>query len=194
MTKSCTEDYRALDIRKINRAGRLQPGSVCSWEWSRNGNITGSICMKAGFDSLTLDYRQRSHGGEWKDVSYPVRLVYTPCNMGGQRVWWHCPARSCGRRVAVLYGGAGIFACRHCYHLAYRSQKEEKFCGKADKLRARLGWVPGIANLPGDKPKGMHWKTYRLLTTAYYVEAQQAMAGMSLRMGSVVNRLERSSI
>jgi hypothetical protein len=30
----------------------------------------------------------------------------------------------CGQRVAILYGG-DIFACRHCYQLAYPSAREE---------------------------------------------------------------------
>ena len=85
MSKSCTDDYRALDVRQVNRAGRLTPGSACSWQWSRRGNITGSIYMLAGIDSVTLSYRQRAHGGEWKDMAYTVWLTYTPCNMGGSR-------------------------------------------------------------------------------------------------------------
>ena len=35
-----------------------------------------------------------------------------------------CPAAGCGRRVAILYRG-GIFACRHCYRLAYASSRED---------------------------------------------------------------------
>ena len=104
MSKSCTEDCRALDVRKINRAGRLAPGSACSWVWSRNGETVATIHMLAGVGSVTLGYRQRAYGGEWRDMNYPVRLAYTPCHMGGQRVWWQCPGAGCGRRVAC--GGA----------------------------------------------------------------------------------------
>ena len=102
MSKSCTDDYRVLDVRKINRAGRLTPGSTCSWDWSRNGDIIASINLQAGLDSVTLNYRQRAHDGEWRDMAYPVRLAYTACNMGGQRVWWQCPAAGCTPRAAVL--------------------------------------------------------------------------------------------
>ena len=191
MSKSCTDDYRVLDVRKINRAGRLTPGSACSWEWSRNGNIIASVNMRAGIDSMSLSYRQRAHGGEWKDMAYTVWLTYTPCNMGGRRVWWQCPAAGCNRRVAVLYGGAGIFACRHCYKLDYRSQRENNAYAPADKLRKRLGWVAGIAHPPGGRPKGMHFKTYMRLLNEYDIKAGRAMADVSALLGRINGRLSR---
>ena len=144
-----------------------------------------SINILADSGSVTLTYRQRPNGGEWQDKNYPVWLAHTACNLGGDRVWWQCPASDCGRRVALLYlGGAGIFACRHCYRLAYRSQREsetDRAYRPADKLRARLGWQAGILNPAGSKPKGMHWKTYERLTSAYHNEASRAMAGMSAK-------------
>lgn len=191
MSKSCTEDYRALDVRKLNRAGRLAPGSSGGWVWSRNGQTTASINLRAGVDSVSLNYRQHSHGGEYKDVSYLVRLAYTPCNLGGRRVWWHCPAAGCGRRVAVLYGGTGIFACRHCYRLAYRSQRDNNSFGPADKLRARLGWVPGIAHPMGDKPKGMHWTTFERLILDYDRHVNRAVAGSSATLDRLMRRMSR---
>ncbi|MEO6322750.1 MAG: hypothetical protein ABIR56_18895 [Polaromonas sp.] len=194
MSKSCTEDYRALDVRKINRAGRLTPGSACSWVWSRNGETVATINMLAGIDSVTLNYRQRAHGGEWKDMVYPVRLAYTPCNLGGHRVWWQCPAAGCNRRVAVLYGGTGIFACRHCYRLAYRSQRETGSYRPADKLRARLGWVPGIAHPPGGKPKGMHWKTYTRLLNDYHRHVNRAWDAVSDKLVILMAQMGRIKI
>lgn len=191
MSKSCTDDYRALDVRKVKSAGRLTPGSVCSWEWSRNGNTIASINMQAGIDSVTLRYRQRAHDGEWRDLAYPVRLAYTACHLGGQRVWWQCPAAGCTRRVAVLYGGAGIFACRHCYRLAYCSQRDNNAYRAADKLRARLGWVPGVAHPPGGRPKGMHLKTYMRLLNEYHIKAGRAMADVSVMLGRINARVGR---
>ena len=191
MSKSCTDDYRALDVRKIKSAGRLTPGQAFSWEWSRNGNTIGTINMQTDTDSVRLNYRQRAHGGEWKDMAYPVRLAYTPCHMGGHRVWWQCPAAGCSRRVAVLYGGTGIFACRHCYRLAYRSQRDNNAYRPADKLRARLGWVPGVLNDSGGKPKGMHLKTYMRLQNEYHIKAGRAMADVSVMLGRINARVGR---
>src|SRR5208282_5544153 len=111
--KSTTDGYRAIDVRRWARDGVLRPGywGVCHWLTS-NGEVTSSIqmwCVEA--DRVTLMYRYRSGGAEWKDVQYPVRIVRTPCHLGGSRAWFVC---SCGRRVAILYGG-GTFACRHCH-------------------------------------------------------------------------------
>jgi len=194
MSKSCTEDCRALDVRKINRAGRLTPGSACSWIWSRNGETVATINMQAGIDSVTLSYRQRAHGGEWRDMDYPVRLAYTACHMGGQRVWWQCPGAGCGRRVAVLYLGGSIFACRHCYRLAYRSQQTNNAFGPADKLRERMGWVPGIAHPPGGKPKGMHWKTYLRLMNEYHRHVSRAVTDSAAMLERIKGNLNRMKL
>ncbi|PNE12829.1 MAG: hypothetical protein CR217_00955 [Beijerinckiaceae bacterium] len=67
-------------------------------------------------------------------MSLPRR---SPCNLGG-----------CGFRVTMLSGGV-IFACWHCYRLAYASSREDlcdRLARRADRLRARLDWEPGILN------------------------------------------------
>ena len=90
----------------------------------RNGETVASIQMRAEQDRVILIYRHRSGDGEWKDEHYAVRIARTPCNLGGWRAWFICPAVGCGRRVAILYGGS-IFACRHCY------QTRDKASGQA---------------------------------------------------------------
>ena len=163
--RSYTADMLSLDIRKIQRCGRLRAGQYFNWQWTRGGEPAGNINIRTDADKVTLIYRQRSNGGDWQDMTYPVYLSWTPCNYGGQRAWWLCPARVCGRRVAVLYGGS-VYACRHCHQLAYRTQREnagDRAGSKADKLRVRLGWEAGILNGNGGKPKGMHWRTIERL-------------------------------
>ncbi len=181
MGKSCTNDLWELDVRKLARDGQLFSGRSLRMQWSSNGTTMATISLKVATGSVTLDYQHQPNGDDWQNMNYSVRLAYTPCNLGGERVWWLCPAAGCGRRVAVLYlGSSGIFACRHCYGLAYRSQMEtahDRSFRRADNLRARLGWVPGIAHPVGDKPKGMHWRTYERLTEKYYRHASQAGAG-----------------
>ena len=87
--------------------------------------------------------------------------------------------------MALLYGGA-IFACRHCRRLAYPSQREapdDRAARRADKIRDRLGWEPGILNPKGwAKPKGMHWKTFERLDTEHDALVAASMAGMALRL------------
>src|SRR5687767_9620434 len=109
--KATTDDYRRLDVRCWQRAGVLRPGYWGGWQWTRDGEQVASIQMRTGQDRVTLIYRHRAGGGVWKDEQYPVRIERTSCNLGGARAWFICPAVGCGRRVAILYGGA-IFACR----------------------------------------------------------------------------------
>ena len=185
-----------LDIRKIQRAGLLVPGRSFGWKWTRNGEKIASINLRTDCDAplskVTLHYRTRPHGGEWKDMNYPVYVSWTGCNYGGQRVWWLCPAVGCGRRVAVLYGGS-VYACRHCHMLAYSTQREQahdRAGSRADTIRKRLSWDAGILNLPGGKPKGMHWRTFDRLQAAHDVHVNQALAGMAAKMGILEGRLK----
>ena len=114
-----------------------------------------------------------------------MRIVRTPCNLGGSRAWFICPAVGCGRRVAILYGG-GIFACRRCYRLAYASSREDacdRATRRADRLRARLDWEPGILNGGGEKPKWMRWRTFERLAAEHNAFVGESLAGMALRNG-----------
>ena len=92
---------------------------------------------------------------------------------------------SCGRRVAILYGG-GIFACRHCYRLAYASSREDvsdRAMRRADRLRERLGWRPGILNAEGGKPKWMRWRMFDRLTKQHDQLVARSMYVLALRLG-----------
>ena len=189
--KTCTGDMFALDIRKIQRCGRLRAGQYFNWQWTRGGEPAGNISIRTETDRVTLIYRQRSSGGDWQDMKYPVYLTWTPCNYGGQRAWWLCPARGCGQRVAMLYGG-GVYACRHCHQLAYRTQREnagDRAGSKADKLRDRLGWEAGILNGNGDKPKGMHWQTFEQLQARHDSLVNQTMAGIMAKFGPLREKM-----
>ncbi len=182
--KDCTEDYRRLDVRKLQRDGFLKPGRAFTWQWSRkDGEVVAWIRIRTESDRLILAYKHRTHGGEWQDKEYPIRIEWTTPNYGGRRAWFRCPARGCGRRVAILYSGA-IFACRHCYGLAYECQREapdDRAARRADTIRRRLGWDVGILNPNGGKPSGMHWRTFWRLKAEHDVFVQQSFAGMVQR-------------
>src|SRR5215469_8765715 len=114
-------------------------------------------------------YRHRRGGGDWQSEEYPVLFAESRCHLGGTRKWFLCPARGCGRRVAVLYGG-GIFACRECHQLAYDSQREkphDRALSRLQKLHVRLGGSGAVGDGLPFKPKGMHWKTYRVLANRF---------------------------
>jgi len=191
--RSTTENYRPLDVRKLHRARLLTPGLAAVWSWYSRGELRASIQVQAGDGHVCLIYTA-TENGERREYSYPVRLDWTPCQYGGARPWFLCPALGCGRRVAILYGGA-VFACRHCCRLAYESQRQrdyDRLAGRADKIRRRLGWPVGILNeTPRTKPKGMHWRSFWRLTAEHDRLTGASLEGMSEHLATVRRGLGR---
>ena len=171
-SKETTSQYRQLDVRNRQRDGFLAAGRSFYWQWTRFGKVVGSLNVRTELDRVVLSYRHRRNEEAWQSEEYPVYLDWTPCNYGGQRPWFVCPARGCGRRVAILYGGR-IFACRHCRQLAYDSQREsvcDRVLRRTQGIRERLGGSGSMAEPFPTKPKGMHWRTYSRL----FREAEEA--------------------
>jgi hypothetical protein len=174
--KDTTDDFSRIDVRYLSRNGILRPGSSSTIRWTRGGNDSGAVGVRSTFDSVVLKYRRKPPGSdEWISEQYPIYLDWSPCNYGGKRPWFLCPARGCGRRAAVLYGG-GIFACRQCHQLVYESQREQSHYRALRRFQAilmKLGGSGSTAETFPDKPKGMHWRTYeRLAEKARVVETQ----------------------
>jgi hypothetical protein len=164
--KKTTACYYQLDVRRWQRDGLLAGGQFFAWQWTQDDEVVSSINVKSEPSRVILSYGHRESDEEaWHSEQYPVWLDWTPCNYGGARAWFLCPARGCGRRVAILYLGT-LFACRHCYQLVYNSQRAqawERALSKAQAIRVRLG---GTANMYAPfpwKPRGMHWRTYHRL-------------------------------
>lgn len=181
--KRTTEDVQALDIRRLSRTGLLIPGQSFGWAWTVNEETVASIRVGVGVDHLMLSYTVQCGNG-WQQVEFPVFLQWTRCHFGGQRVWFICPIQQCGRRVAILYGG-NVFACRHCQQLAYESQREtvdDRAARRADTIRRRLNWEPGILNGNAGKPKGMHHRTYDRLLASHERHVKYCLAAHRLRM------------
>lgn len=68
--------------------------------------------------------------------------------------------------------------CRHCHRLTYASTREtddDRASRRANKIRRRLGWEPGILNAENGKPKGMHWDTYWRLVARHHETATESM-------------------
>lgn len=177
----CTDSCRSIDVRRWQRDGLLAPGRWFNWQWTSDGETVANINVQSEAGRVRLNYRIRQNGGDWQSMDYPVYLTTTPCNYGGERYWFICPAAGCSRRVALLYGYGAIFACRHCYQLAYRSQREagnDRLIRQAEKIRSRLGWKPGILNHNGDKPKGMHWNTFYRLQAEHDALVEKSLCGL----------------
>ncbi|MGA8691831.1 MAG: hypothetical protein WB662_18495 [Methyloceanibacter sp.] len=155
-----------------------------------------SINVETQRHSVTLKYRSRSYGEDWSDVEQRVAIEWTPCPFGGERPWFVCSVQSngiyCGRRVTKLYGLGRLFACRHCYRLAYSSQQvsaHQRGLWKSQKIRMRLGGDPSMLEDLPDKPKGMHRRTYDRLRRVHDLAAERSTIGLM----RFVERLSRQS-
>jgi hypothetical protein len=112
---------------KLARAGFLAGPHLGSLQWASRSGSTASVLVVGGRETVRLDYTVKPPGGDGQSVSQHIPIQWTPCRFGGERPWFICDVSSngvyCGRRVARLYGGGRLFACRHCYHLGYAIQR-----------------------------------------------------------------------
>ena len=184
----------SLDIDRLNPAGCLRPGYRGGWEWTRDGEQVASLRFWRDANGLVLSYRVRDHGGEWQDVEQPTPIVWMPCRFGGGRPYFVCPGVVngivCSCWVTKLYGAGRYFLCRHCYRLAYASQREDRYdraLRRANKIRVRLGGEPGVASAFPTRPKGMNRETYERLQSA----ALNAEIQAEERLTHLLARLQR---
>lgn len=194
--RSTVEGCHSIDVRGWKRDGWLEPGQWFKSYWLRDGEETGSINVRVpDKGEVVLSYRSRpAASDEWEDVEQRVLLSWTTCHLGGERPWFICSVYAndvyCGRRVAKLYAGGKLFACRHCYDLAYQSQHETpdgRALLKTQRIRERLGGGPSLSEPFPDKPKGMHWRTYWRLTREADHAERVSLAGMAQRFGIGLN-------
>ena len=151
------EQLHRVDVREWARRGYLRGACSFSWNWTRDGESTGSIGVHVHSpDVMTLRYTLTQNDVR-RDVVDRVCIARTACPFGGTRPWFNCTR--CARRVAVLYLRNGGFACRHCQRVAYSSQSDDaldRLWRKQTKIEARLAehW---------QRPKGMRQLTYARL-------------------------------
>lgn len=178
--RDTVDGYQAVDVNWLARHGHLRPGRSANLSWSRAGEPFGSIRIEArGTDGrselVVLYYRSQANSHQWEDVEQVTSLTWTACHFGGSRPWFLCAGSACHRRVGKLYAAGKYFFCRHCYGLAYESQRtnaERRALGRARKIRERLGGSASLVESFPERPKGMHRQTYeRLMYTA--LDAQQ---------------------
>ena len=184
-SKNTTNDYRRLDVRRLQREGFLKPGKKFSWKWEHDDESTETVKLQSEIDLLTLTHRYKLGNDDWKEKRFSIFLDWTPCHYGGKRAWFICSHPGCWRRVAILYCGA-VFACRHCYKPAYPCQREtapDRVARRANRIRRRLGWEEGIFNLPSSKPKGMHWSTFDKLYYWHNVCSKTSLDAMKEKLG-----------
>jgi hypothetical protein len=170
--RNACENLQSIDVRQLHRQGRLLTYQSFPLSWKCGDEPWGDINVRTERNRIDLHFRcKRADSSDWKLVEQSLPIVWTACALGGRRPWFLCTAASfgarCGRRVAKIYLGASlIFACRHCYGLAYTSQFESSFhrdIAKAMKIRMQLGGSPSLFDPFPNKPKGLHWSTYERL-------------------------------
>lgn len=162
------ESCDSLDVRLIRPDHLLEYGRRLNWTWHRGDEPTNAIGMEVQHDNVVLEYRVRLDSAtEWKNIHQRVPIAWTACHLGGRRAWFICDVsvdgRHCGRRVAKLYRGGDVFACRHCYGLAYASQQQspvDRSSNQAKSIRLRLGGSQCLFDPFPEKPRGMHWRRY----------------------------------
>ncbi|SFI70853.1 hypothetical protein [Nitrosomonas sp. Nm34] len=183
--RNTTKDYLALDVRKLQRDGYLTSDRILTIRWFCNHRKIGTINITTQSDHIVMKYHYQHENDDRLPMEYIVKLERTLCNYGEQRPWFICPVTGCGRRVAILYGGK-VFSCRYCHKLAYASQREDvhdRALRRADKIRERLGWEPGILNEMGEKPKGMHWHTFDRLIDAHNIIFEANLRKLAKQFG-----------
>lgn len=159
-----------VDVRRWSQAGVLRPGTHFSWQWKPTEHVRlASAWVGPRGIQITVPCTSRIGARESWATRYWVPLTWTRCHFGGERPWFICPQNGCGRRVAILYVES-VLACRHCCSLIYPSRCEpprDRAARRALRIRQRLRWTADHSTGPCGKPKGMHWRTYLRLHSAY---------------------------
>jgi len=165
--RSTTDQTKSISISYMTRTGGLKTGDAGTLSWRVGEQSIGAISYHCHQDHLQLRYRHKRGQESWQPIQQAIPFDRTPCQFGGQRLWFLCP--HCNRRVSKVYGLQELFLCRHCYRLPYSSQNQgrlDRLMSEKHKLGARIfdsyehgeGW---------GKKKGIHWKTYYRLHRRY---------------------------
>ena len=183
--KDIADHVVSIDVRAWKRQGHLCPNLTQQWQWSIYQNTLLKLKVRVESFSVRLSFRISSDqkSSEWEHQT--VMLDSTACHFGGDRSWFLCPSRGCGKRVAILYF-TNNFACRECQNLAYLSQRQPPdilASRRVDRTREKLGWKPGFLNGMEWKPKGMHWATFKRLLEEHEKEAEVAKIRLLSSLG-----------
>jgi len=163
------EECRVLNVRDLKNQDLLRQGCTGSLSWLRGRETTGSVSFRYDEPWLILSYTYDDRGVPQSNHTESILLEWTPCNYGGSRPWFGCPA--CGRRVVALALHRSRFLCRQCHKLPYKSQMEariDRVIRRARKIRKKVGASSDELPEPlWDKPKGMHERTFARYAAEY---------------------------
>jgi hypothetical protein len=149
--KRTVESCRTIDAVTLKKWNLLVPGmrDYRGWfQWRRENETQPNMRVSYSLtvDDSTGELRLLNSLSEQNATpDYSIKLVPTPCHLGGVRWWFICPLVAngviCDRRVRKLYFGGKYFGCRHCHNLTYKSQQ------KSDSRVYALARI-GLTNMP----------------------------------------------
>lgn len=160
-----------ISISKLKEWKYLKPEQIKSGTltWSRNGDQTGSVSIKANTYSeqlyIELDYKYRD-----EPRNYKVRLVSMPSNLGKGLIWYFlCPQTN--KRCRKLYSIGGYFLHREAFSdCFYETQTHSKYARKLDKA---MGVYFRIDELYRQLHKKHFKKTYAGKPTKKYLRIME---------------------
>lgn len=156
------DEFLKLDMADIDQVGFTLGHEGC-FNWRAGSKIVASVSFKMALNRIYLKYTVR---GVPKQQN--VLCLFTDQKLGGSRRWFECP--SCSRRCRILYG-LESFLCRQCCSATYPSQYAGTYLSELAAADRALRKIDRFARSNGifpEKPKGMHWRTYRSLEAAFY--------------------------
>jgi hypothetical protein len=130
--KATVEEACDLTVFQLKGYGMLERGlhaaTVITWVERNSGKESrvGVEVNMIGEPYARITYAISDGQGNTTPYDSRIRLITSPCNLGGVRYWFVCP--ECGKRVGGLYLVLGRmhFRCRHCNKLTYRSRNRCK--------------------------------------------------------------------
>jgi len=174
MSKQVADGLKRITTSLLRKYGYFKgyQSGIITWTGGYDGHqnrVSVSVTTNDGEGTLCIQYTQTLYSGEKKEHDDKIPIISTPCRYGGRRYWFRCPwyanGRYCGRRVANLYLGDEVFACRHCYNLTYESRNV------GGRFKA-FGSVISVPDLEEMEAKLKRW-TYRGRPTKKYKRYQR---------------------
>jgi len=158
------EGRQYLDASRLKKFGLLVDGKTSELTWrDQNGVRCSKIRVHGGRSQIRLDYKWRRGDGPWTQHEESIAIDWNTRHLGGEQPYFFCPR--CRMRVKRLYEGTR-YLCRPCHSLVHASTQEQRgnrAWRRACKLRRRVGAQIGLDAPVGQKPKGMHGKTFDLI-------------------------------
>jgi hypothetical protein len=176
-----------LDVQRYRRDFDADKPRTFALSWPAGASMGAQVDA----EGLELHYQYRHNGEDWRPVVCRLALTWTPCNYGGRRPWWTCPA--CGGRCRFVYLAGERFTCRRCARLTYAT------CQASGNLfeQAQAAGLPGLLTLDA-RHKGPAAALRRRLERARSPERRRRLelrierleALLPAALGDLMDRLE----